>query len=868
MTTSPVHVTARASTTLPPEGPSVARARGLASATLSSWGAESLHDDVLLLVSELVTNAVVHAGTYLDLTLVLQADAVEVSVTDRHPGRVLHAPRAAVEDDSEGGRGLLLIAALAASWGVDYTDRTKRVWFRLPLDVPDRFDRAPDRPDQASGEPAEAEHGQRPPRPVLATLRLDGDGLVTEADDHALSLLDCPLEQLVGRSLLALCHPEDTGTLVVAAAAQRWQGSYQLRTGDGRFLRVQARHVRLPGGPGEGPMTVCVLTDHRLRVLLAGATSPADHAQVVEGPFHAAPELLVRLELDEVLDRTVSWAREAIGGEGAFALLVADDAGDLEVRAVAGLPHDAGRIDHQVGAGPHGRRLDPLLPTVVDDLAGADAPHFSWLQAAGVRSLVSAPILAEGRLIGTVGVTSSVPGTFTAEAGLRLQRAVDGVAPAVQSARVAELERRRHGWLGYLAEASELLAGTLELEMALVLVAQLVAPQLGPWCVIHLVDHTGRSVPATVWHCDEDRIEDLRRLVEAVPAPEPATARGLTRWLPEPGAAVLKPAGVRDLAEAGGHVVALTARGRALGTLTVGQLPDGEAGGRQHLHLLGDLAPRAAMALDNARLYAERTATSQALQRSLLPPGLPSLRGVGVGVVYEATGAGNEVGGDFYDIFGTSGGPGERSTDRSGGSASGPERFAFAVGDVCGKGPEAAAVTGLARHALRLLSRRGDGIERVLAALNEAILGEGNRARFLTVVYGEGALADDGSLELRFASAGHPAPVVLRRDGSTAPVGEAGDLLGVFEVIETRVTTLRLEPGESMVCFTDGVTERRALDRMLGEDGVLAALTSLQDLPAPALARRLGAVVANFAPEPTRDDLAILVLRCQPSGPG
>jgi len=308
---------------------------------------------------------------------------------------------------------------------------------------------------------------------------------------------------------------------------------------------------------------------------------------------------------------------------------------------------------------------------------------------------------------------------------------------------------------------------------------------------------------------------------------------------------------VQDLADAGGHVVALIARGRALGTLTVGQrgVRDLDGTPRQQLHLLADLAPRAALALDNARLYAERTATSQALQRSLLPPELPVLAGVEVGVVYEATGAANEVGGDFYDVFRTTPASDER------------ERFAFAVGDVCGKGPEAAAVTGLARHALRLLSRRGDGIEEVLDHLNEAILAEGSRARFVTAVYGEGECAADGSLELRFASAGHPAPVVLRRDGTATTVDASGDLLGVFETAETRVTSLRLAPGESLVCFTDGATERRNGERMLGEEGVRRAVRGGQDLSAAALARRLGGIVSDYAPTPTRDDLAIVVLR-------
>lgn len=832
----------------------MAEARRLVSSALAQWGAEHLQDDATLLVSELVTNAVIHAGTDVDVSVVLLAEAVEVAVTDRHPARALPTPPpATVSEDSEGGRGLVLAAALSAAWGIEYTDRTKRVWFRLPLvagSVP------PPRPGELDGDRGEdGPDGTDGPVHGVGVLRLDEDGFVTEVDAAAAALLGCPAGQVVGTSLLALCHPDDTGTVITAAATARWQGSYQLQRGDGRFLRVQARHVRLPAHAGARPETVCVVVDHRMRVLLSdGPTAPAA-AGTADGPFATSPESLVRLELDEVLDRTVAWARDTFGGDGAYALLVTDDDADLEVRAALGLRRGTERVPRQAAGGITGRHDRDLLPVVTNDLAVSTSAHDAWLRDAGARSLVSVPVLAEGRLVGSVGVTSSQPAAFTVEVGARMQRAVDGVALAVQSARVAEIERRRHGWLGYLAEASELLAGTLELDMALALVAQLVAPQLGPWCAIHLIDESGRSVPATVWHADEDRIEDLRQLLDSVPAPEPQTGRGVTRWLPVSDTTDLTPAGVRELAEAGGHVVALTARGRALGTLTVGQREarNADGGRRQQLHLLGDLAPRAALALDNARLYAERTATSDALQRSLLPPELPTLHGVEVGVVYEATGAGNEVGGDFYDIFRT-----------AGPVAAEGERFAFAVGDVCGKGPEAAAVTGLARHALRLLSRRGDGIESVLVHLNEAILGEGSRARFVTVVYGEGERAPDGSLELRFASAGHPAPVVVRRDGSALPVGESGDLLGVFDDIVTRVTSVRLAPGEALVCFTDGVTERRAGDRMLGEEGVLRAVSGTEALSAAAIARRLGTIVSEFTPEPTRDDLAILVLRPRP----
>ena len=148
--------------------------------------------------------------------------------------------------------------------------------------------------------------------------------------------------------------------------------------------------------------------------------------------------------------------------------------------------------------------------------------------------------------------------------------------------------------------------------------------------------------------------------------------------------------------------------------------PRGDRPPREALELTEDLARRAALALDNARLYEQQQLTSQALQRSLLPPELPRIPGVDLSVAHKVAGEGNEVGGDFYDVF-----------------PAGENRWRFAIGDVCGTGPEAAAVTGLARHALRILAREGHDVVDVMGRLNQLILEEGPRARFITLLHGE-----------------------------------------------------------------------------------------------------------------------------------
>jgi serine phosphatase RsbU (regulator of sigma subunit) len=265
---------------------------------------------------------------------------------------------------------------------------------------------------------------------------------------------------------------------------------------------------------------------------------------------------------------------------------------------------------------------------------------------------------------------------------------------------------------------------------------------------------------------------------------------------------------------------------------------------QETVELAEDLSRRGALAMDNSRLYSERSATSRALQRSLLPPELPRIPGVEVEVFYQAAGEGNEVGGDFYDLFAIREGT-----------------YGFAIGDVCGTGPQAASVTGLARNSLRLLAREGLDAPQVLSRLNRAILDEGDRGRFLTLLYGELTPRPDGRAELNLVCAGHPLPLRLDTDGRVTAAATSQPLLGVMEPLELTIEQVVLEPGEVLLCVTDGVTERREGMRMLGEEGLAEVLTGCTGLTAGAVAARVQRAVERFAPEPPCDDMAIIALR-------
>ncbi|WP_245966517.1 PP2C family protein-serine/threonine phosphatase [Sphaerisporangium album] len=383
------------------------------------------------------------------------------------------------------------------------------------------------------------------------------------------------------------------------------------------------------------------------------------------------------------------------------------------------------------------------------------------------------------------------------------------------------------GWLGFLADASDLLAGTLDLNMVPALIAQIVVPRLATWCAVYTAGASGEPpTPAYLWHADESQIDALREQLDQAEIP------ALDNLSPMP----------IQLADWQSLAFPLTARGRSLGVMCLGRagrFPDDVA------QLAEDLGRRAALAMDNARLYAQQADANRALQRSLLPPGTPAeTPGLDYSVVYEPAGETNEVGGDFYDLFTT-----------------GESSWRFAIGDVCGTGPEAAAVTGLARHTLRLLAREGYDVAAVMSRLNRAILEEGERARFLTLLHGEITRTKKG-LDLSLISAGHPEALRLRPSGVVEGVVTSQSLLGVFPEAEFEADHVHLAPGDVLLGVTDGVTERRSGSRLLDDDGGLAKLLAeCVDLSARGVAERIRRAVEEFAVEPSADDLAILVLR-------
>ncbi|MGW1726535.1 SpoIIE family protein phosphatase [Streptomyces sp. NPDC002306] len=866
-------ITARAAASFEPVGRSVATARAFVRDTLQGWGFADIVDDAVVLTSELVTNAVVHAGTSADVLCLRSDEGARIEVSDRYPEREIPLQGTAVNmgsPDREGGRGLQLCAALAGRWGVEYTPTHKNVWFQLHL---------PERPvGTRTAGPSLPAHllPLADGRVRVAVIQIDRIGAITAWNEDAEELFGYAADQVTGKPLTDLAawpHTPGTSTgIVEALQLSRWEGSYGLRGADGRVTPVYASHLRVRDTGGE-PSTVCLLVrDHERAVLQTPLRGPASDAGTSDiqsaDPFEVFIGSPAPDDLDGLLQRTVERARDMLDADSAFLLLATDDETELEVRASTGLPSARQRFARvPVEAGP-GRYGSARMPAVHEDLAAVPGA-VPLLNATGMRSVVTVPLKVEGRLTGSLGVAAEAPGRYSNEEALRLQFAADRIALAVESARLGELERLRRGSLSFLVEASDLLAGTLDRDQTLALMAQMTVPTLATWCAVYTIaDQASEPYLSYVLHEDEELIDGIKSLLSKVPPPDPVPTPGARVWTTPGGVAhqAALRSSMRSLGLSGGpiHQIAsgiaptlatasavggetvvlpLVARNRVIGMLTLGK-PTDEHFRQEILELAEDLSRRAALALDNARLYSERTAISQALQRSLLPPELPQIEGVEVEVIYRAAGEGNEVGGDFYDLFPISDGA-----------------YGFAIGDVCGTGPNAAAVTGLARHALRLLAREGLSGPAVLERLNSAILDEGARSRFLTLLYGEMRPQADGSAELKVVCAGHPLPLRLRQDGTVEAAADPQPLLGVMEDLELYEQTVTLDPGDVLLCVTDGVTERREGTRMLGDDGLTDVLTTCTGLTAGAVAARIMRAVERFASDAPSDDMAILAMR-------
>jgi hypothetical protein len=332
---------------------------------------------------------------------------------------------------------------------------------------------------------------------------------------------------------------------------------------------------------------------------------------------------------------------------------------------------------------------------------------------------------------------------------------------------------------------------------------------------------------------------DVDRATVAVNAPDPRL---------RPLAATSPPRLAQRVASPVRLSVPLTDRGRDIGTLDAIYRAGRDFSVREEA-ILTQLAQLSSVAIANARLYEREHTIAHTLQRSLRPGALPRVPGVSAAVRFRPAGEGVELGGDFYDVYAAPG-----------------DSWAAVVGDVQGKGPDAAAVTALARHTLRAAAAYEERPSGALAFLHRALV-EQDGDRFLTVAYAR-LRPRIQSLEVELACGGHPLPLVVHPDGAVQPVGALGTLLGTDIVPQLTDVTVHLHEGDVLVLYTDGVTEvRRRRREVFGHRELTALLETCGGLGPDAVADRIEAAVVSASEGAPRDDVAILALGPMPGGP-
>ncbi|MFF4541921.1 PP2C family protein-serine/threonine phosphatase [Streptomyces aureus] len=406
-----------------------------------------------------------------------------------------------------------------------------------------------------------------------------------------------------------------------------------------------------------------------------------------------------------------------------------------------------------------------------------------------------------------------------------------------------EVHERRQARDAFLAEASLQMDESLEVEETLRRVARLAVPAVAEGCSVHLFRPDGELEPVATAHV----AAHAQTWLGDVALHDVWLATQLRRIARQPRGQVLKDADLAgspfgpDATGEGKTIRALSvsplrARGRVLGTLTFFYHRDDTS--LADLPTLADLAGRAALAIDTSTLYDQRRQHVETLQRQLLPRVLPEAPGVVLSAAYQVGDPSLDVGGDFYDVVMAG------------------HQISLFIGDVCGRGAEAAAYTALARHTLRTLLTDGMAPGQTLARLNQALLDEG-ASRFLTALVITLTPASGGGWDAEIAGGGHPWPLVRHADGLVEELPARGLLLGVMPGVDYTPHRVRLADGDALVLFTDGLTEARAADGTCFEDHLPNVVERIGEV-AEDSAARLVAAASDFR-DMGDDDTAVLI---------
>jgi PAS domain S-box-containing protein len=410
----------------------------------------------------------------------------------------------------------------------------------------------------------------------------------------------------------------------------------------------------------------------------------------------------------------------------------------------------------------------------------------------------------------------------------------------------------------FMAEATRVLASSMDYTETLQQIARLAVPRLADWCAVDVLGETGEIERVAVHHSDPSRIalaealdrgyrpalDDPAGVAEVIRS---GKARIFTDIDPDALAAYARDdthlALLRDIRATAVIIVPLAAPTRTLGAITLVSSDSSRRLTHADLGVAVRLGRRAGTAVESARLYTERTRIARALEAALLPESLPQIPGMEIASLYRAAGELNDVGGDFYDVM-----------------AYGPERWLLVIGDVCGKGPRAAGVTALARHTLRAAAILGQTPAGMLGTLHEALRRQPPGADLCTVCLVT-IEPQPARVRLTVALAGHPPPMLIDPNGRCRQVGSPGTVLGVFDPIVIKEVDLELGAGQTLLLYTDGLPEAGRAGLHLDEDSLSELCAEVSHPTLAGMLSRLEQGALRRAGGRLRDDIAMLALR-------
>jgi PAS domain S-box-containing protein len=701
---------------------------------------------------------------------------------------------------------------------------------------------------------------------------LDRELRFVRVNEELLRMNGLPFEAHVGRDVGEVLGDErvvDAARRVLATGRpvldERFSAPHR-ETGE--VLHVAASYYPVRGEDGEVAGVGAVVHDVT-REVLVDAEREVLLARVARLQL-ATSALAQARTTDDVVDAVLAQVRPATGADSGSLSLVQGD----ELVVLAGHGYDAellGRwsrfaLDAPVPLAEAVRTGRVIVAGSRDEIVERWPDLDSELDE-GEHALAALPLVVEDEVIGAIGLSTPARRAYDADELAFLEAIAAQCSQALRRAALKESDRLSRDRLAFLAEATAAFTSTLDLDATLGRLADLAVPAIADWCAVYLLE--GDAVrPVTVAHVEPERADAVRRLVERYPidlgAPVGAGAvirtgtAELYRELPVERlhAIAQDEEHLATLLEVGftsALVVPLRTKDRTLGALALAT-SGGRRLGDDELSLATDVARRAAQAALNAELFQERARIADVLQRSLLPPTAVAIPGVDLATRFVPVGEGVDVGGDFYDVFrlGTAGTP--------------SDAYAVVIGDVRGKGSEAAAIAAAARHSIRTSGLRTTSPAAMLRELNEVLLvladedADGLEPLFCTAAVA--VVRPDGDrIAVTLAVGGHPLPMLLCGDGTTHQVGRPGSLIGVIDDPVLVDDDFEVGRGEAVVLYTDGVTERHAGDRFFDEDGLAAAVSRCAGFTAETMAERIELAARAFVEDEPRDDLAILVLR-------